>query len=110
MKLPVKYLKAVRPIGLAVLMASAFAPTGQGADAPNAMTNPGQPMDAATLARWSAPFRHWHYWPTHVIPASPVIPGATNIIGTDIPTVYQIPGDDKWYMSFVAFDEIGRAS
>lgn len=110
MRLPVKYFKAVHPIGLAALMVSAFVPTGQGTDATNAMPNPCQPVDAATLAQWSAPFRHWYYWPTHVIPASPVIPGVTNIIGTDIPTVYQIPGDDKWHMSFVAFDGKGYQS
>ncbi len=83
---------------------------GHGADATNATANPCQPLDAKTLGEWSAPFRNWQYWPTHVIPASPPIPGATNIIGTDIPTVYQIPGDNKWYMSFVAFDGAGYQS
>ncbi len=67
-------------------------------------------IDAVTLARWSAPYRHWYYWPTHVIPSRPPLPGATNILGTDIPTVFQIPGDTKWYMSFVAFDGRGYQS
>lgn len=64
-------------------------------------------IDSETVSNWSAPFRNWTYWPTHVIPNSPPLPGATNILGTDVPTVFQIPGNDKWYMSFVAFDGKG---
>ena len=67
-------------------------------------------IDGATLAEWSAPFRNWHYWPTHVIPPNPPLPGATNVQGTDVPTVFQVPGDDKWYMSFVAFNGRGYQS
>jgi len=68
-------------------------------------------IDPATVSQWAAPFRNWHYWPEHVIPASPEIPGFTNILGTDVPTVFQIPGDAKWHMSFVGFDGrvIGRS-
>ena len=79
----------------------------------NAATNtvvPCEPIDSQTVSNWSAPFRNWSYWPDHVIPSTPPLPGATNIIGTDIPTVYQIPGDDKWYLSFVAFDGAGYQS
>jgi predicted GH43/DUF377 family glycosyl hydrolase len=67
-------------------------------------------IDSATLAQWSAPFRNWHYWPSHVIPENPPLPGMTNVLGTDVPTVFQIPGDDKWYLSFVAFDGVGYQS
>ena len=67
-------------------------------------------LDGATLDRWSKPFRNWHYWPAHVIPASPEIPGSPKILGTDAPTVYQIPGDDKWYLSFIGFDGAGYQS
>ena len=67
-------------------------------------------ITAEVLKEWSAPWRNWHYWPTHVIPNSPNLPGATNIIGTDIPTIYQIPGDDKYYMCFAAFDGRGYQS
>jgi predicted GH43/DUF377 family glycosyl hydrolase len=68
-------------------------------------------IDAATITNWSAPYRNWHYWPTHVVPAHPTLPGVTNaILGTDIPTVFQIPGDDKYYMSFVAFEGTGYRS
>ncbi len=107
MKLPDKHLKAGCLIGLVLALASAE--MGHGAEAKVA-ADPCQPLSAATLVQWSAPFRNWHYWPTHVIPASPPLPGATNVIGTDIPTVYQIPGDDKWYMGFVAFDGRGYQS
>ncbi|MCX6902073.1 MAG: hypothetical protein NTW03_01065 [Verrucomicrobia bacterium] len=34
----------------------------------------------------------------------------TNLLGTDVPTVYQIAGDPKWYMSFVGFDGKGYQS
>jgi predicted GH43/DUF377 family glycosyl hydrolase len=69
-----------------------------------------EPIDSQTLSNWSAPFRNWHYWPDHVIPSSPPLPGATNILGTDVPAIYQRPGDDKWYLSFVAFDGVGYQS
>ena len=67
-------------------------------------------IDPETLTNWSAPYRGWTYWPTHVLPARPPLPGVTNILGTDIPTVFQIPGDDKYYMSFVAFQGTGYQS
>ena len=67
-------------------------------------------LDRATLDAWSAPYRGWHYWPDHVVPSVPPIAGATNILGTDVPTVYQIPGDEKFYMSFVTFDGHGYQS
>ncbi|MBU6410181.1 MAG: hypothetical protein KGR98_07320, partial [Verrucomicrobia bacterium] len=98
---------AIAPAAMTVLVSTAAA---FGAEATNATANPCQSLDTATLARWSAPFRHWHYWPTHVIPSSPPLPGATRIIGTDVPTVYQIPGDDQWHMSFIAFDGAGYQS
>jgi predicted GH43/DUF377 family glycosyl hydrolase len=67
-------------------------------------------IDDATLAQWSAPYRHWHYWPDHVVPATPHVGTITNLLGTDVPTVYQIPGDPKWYMSFIGFDGRGYQS
>ena len=67
-------------------------------------------IGAAELDRWSAPYRGWHYWPEHVVPAAPPLPGAANVVGTDVPTVYQVPGDPKHYMSFVAFDGRGYQS
>ena len=67
-------------------------------------------IDAATLDAWSAKFRNWHYWPDHVIPANPGIEGFPDIQGTDVPTVYQIPGNPKWYMTFIGFDGKGYQS
>lgn len=80
------------------------------AAATNAVVVPCEPIDSETISNWSAPYRNWTYWPTHVIPNSPSLPGATNIMGTDVPTVFQVPGDDKYYMSFVAFDGAGYQS
>jgi predicted GH43/DUF377 family glycosyl hydrolase len=110
MKLPVKNSLMCCAAGLAAMITIMAPQKGLGAEATNAPANPATPIDAEILRAWSAPFRNWHYWPDHVIPATPPIPGATNIIGTDIPTVYQIPGDDKWYMSFIAFDGRGYRS
>jgi hypothetical protein len=69
-----------------------------------------QTLDAATLAAWSAPFRGWSYWPDHVVPAHPEVPGFDDIEATDVPTVFQLPGDDKWYMSFIGFNGKGYQS
>lgn len=67
-------------------------------------------MDEATLDRWSAPYRGWHYYPEHVITAKPQIPGFEKIEMTDCPTVFQLPHDPKWYMSFIGFDGVGYQS
>jgi predicted GH43/DUF377 family glycosyl hydrolase len=68
------------------------------------------PIDRATLDAWSAKYRGWHYWPEHVIGANPGIEGFSDLQGTDCPTVYQIPGDPKWYLSFIGFDGKGYQS
>lgn len=67
-------------------------------------------IDRATLDRWSAPYRGWHYWPEHVVPARPAVGPVANLLGTDVPTVYQVPGSDKFYMSFIGFDGQGYQS
>ncbi|HJN15224.1 MAG TPA: hypothetical protein QGH10_07040 [Armatimonadota bacterium] len=67
-------------------------------------------IDMATLDAWSEPYRNWHYYPEHVIPADPGIPGFDGVHMVDCPTVYQIPGDERWYMSFIGFDGQGYQS
>jgi predicted GH43/DUF377 family glycosyl hydrolase len=86
-------------------------PPGGRVDPSNAPTvqTPDAGIDHATLARWSAPYRGWHYWPDHVVPARPVI-GPIDLLGTDVPTVYQIPGSDRYFMSFIGFDGRGYQS
>lgn len=70
-----------------------------------------EPIDRATLDAWSAPYRNWHYYPSHVIPAEPNIPGYEAFRNTDVPCVYQLPGDpDTWYMSFIGFNGQGYNS
>ena len=69
-----------------------------------------RPIDEASVEAWSKKFLGWHYWPEHVIPARPNIPGFKDVYMTDVPTVYQIPGDEKWYMSFIGFDGRGYQS
>lgn len=71
----------------------------------------GTDLDRATIDRWSAPFRGWHYWPGHVIPAQPRIPGHEAFHSTDCPCVYQLPGQpERWFMSFIAFNGQGYNS
>lgn len=68
-------------------------------------------IDRATLDTWSAPYRSWHYWPEHVIASEPRIPGHESFHNTDVPCVYQLPGETaKWHMSFIAFDGQGYNS
>jgi hypothetical protein len=68
-------------------------------------------LDRETLDQWSAPYRGWHYWPGHVIPAEPKIPGHEKFRNTDVPCVYQLPGQpDKWFMSLIAFNGQGYNS
>lgn len=69
------------------------------------------PLGRETLDRWSAPYRGWHYWPRHVIASEPRIPGHEAFRNTDVPCVYQLPGQpDKWYMSFIGFNGQGYNS
>ena len=68
------------------------------------------PIDPDTVKRWSAPYRGWHYHPGHVIPARPDIKGFGNVRMTDVPTVFQRPGDKRWYMTFIGFDGKGYQS
>ena len=61
--------------------------------------------------QWSKKYRGWHYHDKHVIPPNPIIAGHDGIQMTDVPTVFQLPGDDeKFYMSFIGFDGIGYQS
>ncbi|MHC4741714.1 MAG: glycosyl hydrolase family 95 catalytic domain-containing protein [Planctomycetota bacterium] len=67
-------------------------------------------IDAETVRLWSAPYRNWHYHGDHVIPAKPNIKGFDDVRMTDVPTVFQLPGDKKWYMTFIGFDGKGYQS
>jgi hypothetical protein len=68
-------------------------------------------IDRATLDRWSAPYRGWHYWPDPVVAALPKIPGYESFQNSDVPCVYQLPGQpNTWYMSFIAFNGQGYNS
>ena len=75
-----------------------------------AETTAAQPIDRETLDKWSAPYRGWHYQPDHVISADPRIPGHEDFKNTDVPCIYQLPGDPKWYMSFIGFNGKGYNS
>ncbi|MBT4411568.1 MAG: hypothetical protein HOC82_17135, partial [Bacteroidetes bacterium] len=55
-------------------------------------------------------YRNWNYYPNLLIPPNPNIPGYKNVIMTDVPTVFQIPDYNKWYLSFIGFDSEGYRS
>ncbi|KAL7507224.1 hypothetical protein ACHAXN_006850 [Cyclotella atomus] len=63
-------------------------------------------LSTESVRKWSQKYRHWIHHPKHVIPSNPKIPGYADVTMTDVPTVYQRPGDTKYYMSFVGFDGI----
>jgi len=67
-------------------------------------------IDSAIVKQWSEPYRNWHYYPEHVIPADPEIKDFEAVYMTDVPTVLQLPGDEKWYMTFIGFDGQGYQS
>ncbi len=67
-------------------------------------------IDRETLDKWSAPYRGWHYYSDHVIPTKPRIKGFEKFEGADVPTIFQLQGDDRWYISFIAFDGSGYNS
>ena len=67
-------------------------------------------IDAERVKKWSAPYRGWHYYPDHVIPPRPNIKGFEDVKMTDVPTVFQRPGDKRWYMTFIGFDGKGYQS
>ena len=67
-------------------------------------------LDVDTVKKWSEPYRGWHYHTDHVIPPKPGIEGFEDVDKVDVPTVFQLPGDPKWYMSFIGFDGRGYQS
>ncbi len=75
-----------------------------------APSNQPSTIDAETIRRWSEPYRNWHYHPDHVIAPKPDVKGYESVGKTDVPTVFQLPGDRKWYMSFIGFDGKGYQS
>lgn len=86
------------------------AKTARAAD-PAAPTGGPAAIDSATVEQWSQKFLGWHYWPDHVVPAEPKIPGFEEFRNTDVPCVYQLPGQpEKWFMTFIAFNGRGYHS
>ncbi|KAL7466253.1 hypothetical protein ACHAXS_006541 [Conticribra weissflogii] len=72
-------------------------------------------ISAENIQVWSKKYRGWHYdvHPNHIIPPNPEIVAyeGKNITMTDVPTIFQVPGNnDLFYMSFVGFDGDGYQS
>ncbi len=106
-------------LAASTLLAAGPDETQPNADPPTAASTPEAPkqdgeqssiIDIETVKQWSAPYRKWHYYPDHVIPNKPAIKGYEGITSTDVPTVFQLPDDKKWYMTFIGFDGKGYQS
>ncbi len=67
-------------------------------------------IEQEVLNRWAAPYRGWHYYKDHVIPSDPHIRGFEEFKNTDVPTVYRLPGEKTWRMTFIAFNGKGYNS
>ena len=67
-------------------------------------------INSNTLKRWSAPYRGWHYYTDYVISDKPGIKNYKDVFKTDVPTVFQLPNDRKWYMSFIGYNGQGYQS
>jgi len=67
-------------------------------------------IDSAKIAEWSSAFRGWHYYPEYVVPPAPAIDGYDDVVMTDVPTVFRIPGRTEWFMTFIAYDGAGYQS
>jgi predicted GH43/DUF377 family glycosyl hydrolase len=66
------------------------------------------PIDTATLALWSKPYRGWNYYPDPIITSDHKIAGYEDFGNFDVPTIYQLketPG--IWYMSFIGYNGKG---
>ena len=62
-------------------------------------------LSLESVRQWSQKYRHGVHQPKHVILANPEIPGCGDIEMTDVPTIYQLPGNaSTYYMSFVGFN------
>jgi predicted GH43/DUF377 family glycosyl hydrolase len=98
-------------VGVLIVAAVGCVQTLAAAEPNSATASDAKAIDSATLDAWAAPFRHWHYWPKHVISAKPKILGFEDLIGTDVPAIYQLPDDeDTWYMTFIGFNGKGYQS
>ncbi|KAL7544015.1 hypothetical protein ACHAXR_013552 [Thalassiosira sp. AJA248-18] len=64
-------------------------------------------ISSHAVREWSKKYRGWHHCASHVIAPNPMIPGYEDIKMTDVPTIYQLPGDEMFYMSFIGFDGVG---
>ena len=62
-------------------------------------------LSLESVRKWSQKYRNGVHHSKHVIPSNPEISGYEDIEMTDVPTIYQLPGNTRtYYMSFVGFN------
>jgi len=68
-------------------------------------------ISSLDISTWSKKYKGWNHHPSYVIEPDVRIVGCEGIQMVDVPTVYQLPGDDlKFYISFVGYDGEGYQS
>jgi len=67
-------------------------------------------ISSQDIHEWSMKYRGWQHHADHVIKPDVSFLGFEGIQMTDVPTVYQLPGDELFYMSFIGFDGVGYQS
>ena len=67
-------------------------------------------ISSQDIQDWSMKYRGWQHYADHVIQPDVMIHGFEGIQMTDVPTVYQLPDDDLFYISFIGFDGVGYQS
>ncbi|MDR2439366.1 MAG: hypothetical protein LBE12_08365 [Planctomycetaceae bacterium] len=68
-------------------------------------------IDAATLEKWSNPYRDWHLYSDSIIPSDYKIPDAPGFKNYNYPSVYQLEGKPNiWYMAFIGYNNNGYNS
>ena len=103
-KLDTEYLHVVVPEGTYMILMGRKYSGGSHSFCRNSL------ISSQDIHEWSMKYRGWQHHAEHVIKPDVVIDGFEGIQMTDVPTVYQLPGDDLFYLSFIGFDGVGYQS
>lgn len=110
-RVKIKYKKQIRKCSVLLFFSFLFINhKGNSQNPGDNVSGKSAEIDDTAVKEWSEPYRNWHYRPDLVIPAKPGIEGFEDVYMTDVPTVFQLPGNPEWYMSFIGYDGKGYQS
>ncbi|HEY5583034.1 MAG TPA: hypothetical protein VIK78_00910 [Ruminiclostridium sp.] len=69
------------------------------------MQNESWKIDSGIINKWSSKFHGWYHYPEHLI--STQLADGMEFKSVDCPLVFQIEGDNKWYMFYTGFEGVG---